>query len=152
MEKLGAAFPTSGEYAERVKSLLQRCCDVRPNHLAVVIDWRKNDSASLMAESAGGQAIALISMCLMNIFKHPDTGTILARLCSRLLSDPMNVSSVSQLADVVKLFAGKLDTLGFGNLLAREVTVIHRVYEAIGKPSASGSIRALGHGTYIGTA
>lgn len=132
MEKLGSAFSTTGEYAERVKSLLQRCGDVRLNHLAIVVGWRKNDSASLMAESAGGQAIALVSMCLMNLFGHPDSGTILTQLCSRLLSDSMNVSSVSQLADVAKLLTGKLDTLGFGNLLAREVSKIHQVYTAIG--------------------
>lgn len=143
MEKLGAAFPTTGGYAERVKSLLQRCGDVRLNHLAIVVGWRKNDSASLMAESAGGQAIALVSMCLMNLFKHPDTGTILAQLCSRLLSDSMNVSSVSQLADVAKLLTGKLDTLGFGNLLAREVTKIHEVYTAIGRPTPQNLLEPL---------
>ncbi len=89
---------------------------MRLDHLAVVVGWRKNDTASLMAESAGGQVIALILLCLKNPFKHSDTGTILARLCSRLLSDSRNVSRVSQLADIAKLFTGKLDTLGFGNL------------------------------------
>ena len=135
MGELGAALPTSGEYADRVKSLLQRCSDVRLDHLALVIGWRKNDSASLMADTAGGQAIALVSMCLMNLFKRADTGTILGRLCSRLLSGSMNVASMSQLADVAELLSGKLATLGFGNLLAREVTKIHQVYEALGKPA-----------------
>ena len=135
MEKLGAALPTSGEYADKVKSLLQRCSDVRLDHLALVIGWRKNDSASLMADSAGGQAIALVSMCLTNLFKPADTGTILGRLCSRLLSNSMNISSMSQLADVAKLLSCKLNTLGFGNLLAKEVTKIHQVYEALGKPT-----------------
>lgn len=135
MGELGAALPTSGEYADKVKSLLQRCSDVRLDHLAMVIGWRKNDSASLMAESAGGQAIALVSMCLTNLFKTADTGTILGRLCSRLLSGSMNVSSMEQLADVAKLLSGKLNTLGFGNLLAKQVTKIHQVYEALGKPA-----------------
>ena len=135
MEKLGAAFPTSGEYADRAKSLLQRCSDMRLDHLAMVIGWRKNDSASLMAESAGGQAIALVSMCLMNLFWRNNTGTILSRLCSRLLSGSMNISSVSQLADAARLLSGKLNTLGFSNMLAREVTKIHQVYEALGKPA-----------------
>ena len=135
MGELGAAIPTSGEYADKAKSLLQRCSDVRLDHLAVSIGWRKNDSASLMAESAGGQAIALISMCLTNLFKPEGTGTILSRLCSRLLSGSGNVSSVSQLANVAELLSGKLNALGFGNLLAREVTKIHQVYEALGKPA-----------------
>ena len=133
MGELGAALPTSGEYADKVKSLLQRCSDVRLDHLAILIGWRKNDSASLMAESAGGQAIALVSMCLTNLFEHKDTGTILGQLCSRLLSGSMNVSSMSQLADVAKLLSGKLNTLGFGNLLAREVVKIHQVYETLGR-------------------
>ena len=135
MGELGAALPISGEYADKVKSLLQRCSDVRLDHLAIVIGWRKNDSASLMAESAGGQAIALVSMCLLNLFKDSETGMILGGLCSRLLSGSMNISSMSQLADVAKLLSGKLNTLGFGNLLAREVTKIHQVYEALGKPA-----------------
>ena len=135
MEKLGAALPTSGEYADRAKGLLQRCSDVRLDHLAMVIGWRKNDSASLMAESAGGQAIALVSMCLVNLFWHNDTGTILSRLCSRLLTGSMNISSVAQLADAASLLSGKLNMLGFGNMLAREVTKIHQVYEALGKPA-----------------
>ena len=143
MERLGAAIPTSGEYAENAKNLLQRCSDVRLDHLAIVIGWRKNDSASLMAESAGGQAIALVSMCLTNLFDEQDTGLILARLCSRLLSGSMNVSSMPQLADVAKLLSGKLDTLGFGNLLAREVLKIHRVYEALGKPAPQDLLESL---------
>ena len=55
MQKLGTALPTSGEYAESVKDLLRCCNDVRLDHLALVIGRRKNDTASLMAESAGGR-------------------------------------------------------------------------------------------------
>ena len=135
MEKLGAALPTSGEYADRAKDLLQRCSDVRLDHLGMIIGWRKNDSASLMAESAGGQATALVSMCLTKLFSRGDTGMILSRLCSRLLSSSMNISSVSQLSDAATLLTGKLNVLGFGNMLAREVTKIHQVYEALGKPA-----------------
>ena len=143
MAELGAALPISGEYADKVKSLLQRCSDVRLDHLAVVVGWRKNDSASLMAESAGGQAIALVSMCLMNLFWRNNTGTILSRLCSRLLSGSMNVSSVSQLADAARILSGKLNMLGFGNMLAREVTKIHQVYEALSKPAPQDLLESL---------
>ena len=135
MERLGATLPTNGEYADKARNLLQRCSNVRLDHLAIVIGWRKNDSASLMAESAGGQAIALVSMCLMNLYSRDHAGKILSRLCSRLLPGSMNVSSMSQLADVANLLSVKLNTLGFGNLLAREVTKIHQVYEALSKPA-----------------
>ncbi len=133
MERLGAAFPTNGEYAERTKGLLQRCSDVRLNHLALVVGWRKNDSASLMAESAGGQAIALLAMCLTSLFNYSGAGTIFARLCAKLLSHNMNVSSIKQLTDVVRMLAGKPNALGFGNQLAKDVTKIHQVYKAMGK-------------------
>lgn len=135
MERLGAAFPINGEYAERVKTLLQRCCDVRLNRLALSVGWRKNDTASLMADSTGGQAIALLSMCITNLLIHETVGAFFSRLCSKLLANSTNVASVSQLADVAKILTGKLDSMGFGNLLAREVTKIHQVYAALGDDS-----------------
>lgn len=123
VEKLGSALPTSGKYAERVKDLLRRCNDVRLDHLALLVGSRKNDIASILAESAGGQAITLLSMCLTNLFKHSGTGTIFVSLCAKLYSRSTNASSVSQLADVAKL-AGKMDALGFESLVAKEVTRI----------------------------
>lgn len=136
MEQLGTNLPVNGKLAEDIKALLQRCKDVRLDHFAFFVGWRKNDSASLMAESAGGQAIALLSVCLKSLFRHPDIGIILMHLCSRLCPRPTNVSSVSQLADVASLLASKADALGFGNLLAKEVAKIYDVYRALGRPSA----------------
>ena len=132
-EQLGTNFPINGRLAENMKGLLQRCKDVRLDHFAFIIGWRKNDSASLMAESAGGQAIALLSICLKNLFKHADTGVILARLSSKLCPRTANISSASQLADVATLLASKADALGFGNLLAKKVMRIHDVYHALGR-------------------
>ncbi|KAL8789468.1 MAG: hypothetical protein Q9195_006793 [Heterodermia aff. obscurata] len=131
LERLGAMLPTNGDYAEKVKTLLQRCSSNRLNHLALVVGWRKNDSASLMAGSAGGQAVALLSMCLGNLFNYGNCGEILSRLCSSLLPKSMNLASVSQLADVAELLAGKLSVLGFGNRLASEVIKIHKAYAAL---------------------
>ena len=133
MQSLGAMLPTNGDYAEKAKTLLQRCSDNRLNHLGLAIGWRKNDSASLMAESAGGQAAALLSMCLGNLFKPEHYAQILSHLCWTLLPKSMQVSSVLQLADAAKLLAAKLNALGFGNLLACEVTKIHRVYASLGE-------------------
>lgn len=134
MESLGATLPTSGECAEKVKGLLQRCGDRRLVQLCMIVGWRKDDSASFMANSAGGQAVALVSVCLVNICQAPDTGTILGRLCSKLLPKSTNVSSFQQLAEVAVRLTGKLNTLGFGNLLAREVSRIPQAYEALGNP------------------
>ena len=121
MQNLGTMLPTNGPYAEKAKTLLQRCSDTRLNHIGIAIGWRKNDSASLMAESAGGQAAALLSMCLGNLFRPEVYGQILSHLCSTLLEKSMHVSSMSQLADAAKLLAAKLNAFGFGNLLAREI-------------------------------
>ena len=135
MEKLGNSFHISGKYAEEVKGLLQRCRDVRVNHFALFIGWRKIDTASLMAESTGGQSVALLSLCLTNLFWAADTGVLFLRLCSKVLPHSSNISSASQLADVATLLAGKVECLGFGNLLAEEVKKIHDVYDSLGLKS-----------------
>ena len=136
MEKLGATLPVSGKHAESVKGLLQRCNNVRLDRIALVIGWRKNDSASAMAQSAGGQAIALLSMCLTNLFSYANTGRILSRLCSKLCPSTANVSSMPQLASVATLLGSKVDAIGFGNLLAHEVMRIQETYAALGYSSA----------------
>ena len=144
MEQLGNNFPVNGKLAEDIKGLLQRCKDVRLDHFAGFIGWRKNDSASLMAESAGGQAIALLSVCLKNLLKYDAIGITLLRLCSKLCPRTTNVSSASQLEDIATLLADKTDALGFGNLLAKEVAKIYDVYHALGRPSApTGLLEAL---------
>ena len=125
MEALGAVLFINGEFAEKVKTLLQRCSDIRLDKLAVLVGCRKNDSASLMAQSAGGQAIALLFVFLTSLFKCADIGIIFSRLSLRLISGSLNVSSVAQLTEVVELLSAKLELLGFGNLLARETIKIH---------------------------
>ena len=137
IEKLGSAFPTSGPCAEKVKGLLQRCSSVRLDRLSMVMGWRKNDTASLMGESAGGQAASLLCLCLVNFFKHEDAGLTLSQLSSTMLPRGSNLAGVSQLAEVAKLLSGKLSTLGFGNHLAREVKRMLDSYEAMGKKAPS---------------
>ena len=140
MEKLGATLPVSGKQAERVKGLLQRCNNVRLDRIALVVGWRKNDSASTMAQSAGGQAVALLSMCLTNLFDHADTGTILSRLCFKLCASSANVSSMPQLVDVATLLGSKVDAIGFGNLLAHEVMRIQETYATLDHSSAPSNL------------
>ena len=131
LEKLGAAFPTSGPCAEKAKGLLQRCCDVRVANLALAIGWRKNDTASLMADSAGGQAISLLCLCLTNLFKHEEAGMTLSKLSAAMLPHGSNFASVSQLADVALLLSGRLGAIGFGNILAQEVVRIQSAISII---------------------
>ncbi|KAH0562037.1 hypothetical protein GP486_003263 [Trichoglossum hirsutum] len=133
MEKLGAAFHISGEHAAKVPDLLRRSSSERLERLALSVGWRQGDAASHMANSAGGQSISLLSMCLKNLYKDADVGDILFQLCSELLPAEYAISSVSQLVEVASLLASKLNVLGFGNLLARQVVKVHQVYEHLSK-------------------
>lgn len=140
MESLGATLPVSGRHAESVKGLLQRCNNVRLDRIALAIGWRKNDSASAMAQSAGGQAIALLSVCLTNTFDHAETGEILSRLCTKLCATSANVSSMPQLVDVATLLGSKVDAIGFGNLLAHEVMRIQETYATLDHSAAPSNL------------
>lgn len=87
-----------------------------------------------MAKSAGGQAISLFSTCLLSLYSPSDAGQILRELSLKLLPSAIAISSVSQLVKVAKLVGSKLETLGFGNVLAHLVTKVHAAYEHFGKP------------------
>lgn len=133
MENLGAAFPTNGKYAAQVPDYLQRCSSSRLDRIGFVVGWRKGDSASLMAKSAGGQAIALLSTCLL--VRH--VGDVLLGLSQRILPASITVSSGSQLGQVAKHLSAKLAVVGFGNLLAHQVSRIQDVYEQLQQPTPS---------------
>jgi hypothetical protein len=134
MENLGSIFHINGEYAHEVPNLLQRYSSTRLDRLGIAVGWRKGDAASLMAKSAGGQAVSLFSTCLLSLYSPSDTGQILHELSAKVLPPAIAISSVSQLVDVAKLVGSKLETLGFGNILARQVTKVHTAYEHLGKP------------------
>lgn len=139
MEQLGALFPINGEYAAKVPDYLQRCNSTRLDRLGVLVGWRKGDTASLMAKSAGGQAISLLSVCLMGLFPNSTrdgdrVGDILLTLSQRSLSRTFSLSSGDQLRQVVDQLASKLAIMGFGNLLAREAVWINDAYGQLNTP------------------
>ncbi|KAH7397163.1 hypothetical protein BKA66DRAFT_453754 [Pyrenochaeta sp. MPI-SDFR-AT-0127] len=131
MEKVGSNFKVSGQFATKVPDFLRRFTAQPLGRLAAAIGWRKGDTASLLAETAGGQAAAMLSMVLANLFKTHQCGEILSQLCSRLLPADIAVASVSQLADVTELLAQKLFPLGFGNYLPDQVVRIHKAYRGL---------------------
>ena len=133
MEKLGALFPVNGEYAAKVPDLLQRYSSVQIDRLSLAIGWRKGDAASLMATSADGQAVSLLCVCLCSLLRPDDIGEVLSQLHQKFL--PRNaISSVSQLANVAILLGSKLDTLGFGNLLAHQAMKVNSTYKQLSIP------------------
>lgn len=132
MENLGGCFLISGEYAAKVPDYLQRCSSVRLERLALTVGWRKGDAASLMAASAGGQAVALLSLCLHTLYSSAYAGDIFLNLSRKLLPSTVAISSMVQLVAVGDLLKAKLETLRFGNLLAKQVTKVHDAYRHMG--------------------
>ena len=133
LRDLGGCFLTSGKYARKVPDCLRRCTSVRLDRLAVSVGWRKGDTASFMADSAGGQAVSLLALCLFNVFKEDHAADILHDLSAKLLPRDAAIASVSQLLGVGLVLGSKLDNLGFLNLLAQQVIRVHDVYTQLGK-------------------
>ncbi|OBT49988.1 hypothetical protein VE04_10190, partial [Pseudogymnoascus sp. 24MN13] len=134
MENLGSLFHINGQHALQVPDLLQRCKSTRLDRLGLLVGWRKGDSASLMAQSAGGQAISLLSMCILNLYDEFNTGRLLSGLSKAMLSQTVAISSPSQLVKVARTLSSKLEVLGFGNILASQVVRVYDAYKHFGKP------------------
>ncbi|KAL3425078.1 hypothetical protein PVAG01_04359 [Phlyctema vagabunda] len=134
MENLGSMFHVNGKYAHKVPDLLQRCSSTRLDRLGLLVGWRKGDAASMMAQSAGGQAIALLCTCLKSLYQPDRMAEVLHQLSLKMLPRSIAISSVSQLLEVANILGSKLEILGFGNVLALQVTKVHAVYKELQKP------------------
>lgn len=97
LENLGSLFHTSGKYAAKVPDLLQRCSSKRIEHLSMSLGWRKGDAASVMSQSAGGQAMALLCFFLRNLYSSENCGEVLFDLSAKVLQRSLTISSVAQL-------------------------------------------------------
>ncbi|MCJ1396879.1 hypothetical protein MMC11_000069 [Xylographa trunciseda] len=133
MEQLGSCFINSGRYAAQVPDHLRRCKSVRLDRLSLAVGWWKGDSASIMSNSVDGQAVAMISLYLFSLYNKPFAGDVLYGLSQTFVPLQFAISSVAQLADIGNLLSSKLQILGFGNILAAEVTKIYKVYEQLGE-------------------
>lgn len=70
MEQLDHTILISGKHAAKLPDTLQRCSSIPISRLAISVGWRKGDTASAMACSAGGQAVALLSLCLFSLYSE----------------------------------------------------------------------------------
>lgn len=95
LENLGSLFHVSGEHAAMVPDLLQRTPSQRLDTLGMVVGWRKGDAASTLAQSAGGQAIALLALSVRSLYSYEDTGSILYQLSQKALARNLALSSVA---------------------------------------------------------
>ncbi|OJJ47376.1 hypothetical protein ASPZODRAFT_132361 [Penicilliopsis zonata CBS 506.65] len=128
LQNLGAAFPLSGPVTVTAPDYLQRFQSTRIERLGIAVGWRKGDSASLMAQSTGGQAIALLSVCLSDLF-NKSVGDIFFALSKALLPQSGCISSPRLLQRAAQVLADKLAVIGFGNIIAKQVCRIHEVYK-----------------------
>jgi len=143
LEKLGASFPISGPLRAQVPDHLQRCKSKRLERLGVTIGWRNGDAASLMSQSAGGQAVGLLATCLENIYGSDATATIFYKLSKTLLPNCARLSSPQQLQRATTVLAGKLGVIGFGTILAKQVCRIHEAYECLPQKVPSSLLSSL---------
>ncbi|KZF25303.1 hypothetical protein L228DRAFT_244107 [Xylona heveae TC161] len=134
MEAIGSLFLISGPYAAKTPDCLQRCSSVRLDRLSLAVGWRKNDAASLMANTAGGQAAALLCLGIFSIF-YSSGGLVLLLLSRKLLPATSVLASPKQLDQAGSLLKEKMSCLGFGNLLASQVHRIFQAYELLKKPA-----------------
>ncbi|KAL3472563.1 hypothetical protein BJX99DRAFT_235387, partial [Aspergillus californicus] len=123
-----------------VPDMLQRCNSSRLDRLGLVVGWRKGDAAALMAKSAGGQAIALLATALRSLCED---GDVLLGLSEKLLPASLTLASGSQLGEVATRLSAKLAPLGFGNLLAQQVSRIYNVYHQLQKPMPADLIEVM---------
>ncbi|KAL2817898.1 hypothetical protein BDW59DRAFT_165719 [Aspergillus cavernicola] len=108
LQNLGAVFPISGPIADKVPDHLHGFHSTRLERLGVLVGWPKGDSASLMAQTTGGQAIALLSVCLTTVF--------VAR---------------GSLGRRPRFLSYNLAVIAFGTILAKEVVRIHEAYKQL---------------------
>ena len=126
-EAVGQQFPINGDLTSRVLNLLLRCSSTRLDMLRLVIGWRHGDAVSQIAFFFDGQAAAILSLCLCEIFRSEMVGEIIYHISKQLLSTLTN-AGVLQLNKVGKLLAEKLSPASLGNKLAELVTQIRLVY------------------------
>ncbi|PHH63856.1 hypothetical protein CDD81_5413 [Ophiocordyceps australis] len=132
LEKIGRSFLISGPLAKRMPDLLARSGSVRLHRLQALVGWMAGDTAATLAETAGGQAAALLTVCLVDMFCRNSTGHLLHDLSFKLLGPDDCVASMAQLSDLADIIANKLRPLAFGSHLISCIGDIHRAYDAMG--------------------
>ncbi len=82
---LGSMLNVSGPLAAKVPDVLRRSSSHKIESLQLTIGWRKGDTSYHLSQTAGGQAAALLCVCLVNLVEVEIAGSILYRLRSSLL-------------------------------------------------------------------
>jgi hypothetical protein len=81
LEALGSLFIISGPLAALVPDALQRSSSFKLEKIGIMVGWRKGDAAHYLSRSAGGQAAALLCLCLINLFDQRSLGQVFHQMC-----------------------------------------------------------------------
>ncbi|KAI0410734.1 hypothetical protein F5X98DRAFT_384991 [Xylaria grammica] len=128
LEAIGCCFPISGPLASRIPDALTRCSSTRLGRLQTLVGWMANDTTATLAQTAGGQASALLTLGLVEMFCRNFTGHLLFELSLKILPPNRCLASMGQLSDVAEIVSNKLKPLAFGQHHATHVTRIRQAY------------------------
>jgi hypothetical protein len=132
VESLGSCFHLNGEWANTVPDFLTRVRSYRFKRLSQWVGWRAGDTASMMAQTSGGKAAAVLCLALVELYDQERAGLILYELSALLLPQEKRIASMRQLGEVATILGNKLAAIGFGNHLASHVTRIRQTYFTAG--------------------
>ncbi|KAK6537158.1 hypothetical protein TWF694_011355 [Orbilia ellipsospora] len=143
LELIGRSFPISGALARRTPDILTRSNSYRLRNLQLCIGWRRGDAAWTLAETVGGQAAALLSVALVELFCRNSAGEILYHLSERILPRGQQTATMAQLADLAETLANKMQKLTFGEHLKFQIDRIQKTYLNLGTKLSSDAIGSL---------
>ncbi|KAF2964209.1 hypothetical protein GQX73_g9370 [Xylaria multiplex] len=128
LDAIGSRFPISGPLAKQIPDALTRSSSVRLGRLQNLVGWMAGDTSAALCQSAGGQASALLTLCLVEMFCRNSTGHLLFDLSMRVLPKNRCLASMAQLSDLAEVVSNKLKPLAFGQHHAIQVTRIRETY------------------------
>ncbi|EGX48475.1 hypothetical protein AOL_s00080g104 [Orbilia oligospora ATCC 24927] len=129
LEEIGSRFPMSGPLAERtMDALTRRGSALTLWRARVSVGWMRGNTLWALSQTAGGQASALLIVCLFELCRSNMTGHILFKLSDAILPRDRRLSSMSQLSDLAEIVSSKMQAVRFGQHFAEQVTRIRMTY------------------------
>ncbi|KAI1313352.1 hypothetical protein F5Y03DRAFT_406603 [Xylaria venustula] len=143
LEAIGCKFLVSGPLARQIPDALTRSSSTKLGKLQTLVGWMPNDTTTTLAQTAGGQASALLIVGLVEMFCRNSTGHLLFDLSMKILPQDCCLASMGQLSDIAQVVSNKLKPLAFGQHHATHVTRIRETYHnsnIMVSPSVSASL------------
>lgn len=105
LQTIGTLFHSNGPLARKMPDLLVQTTSARLQKLSILVGWAKGDTGTIMAQSAGGGTIALLSLILRELFDTDMASDILFQFSENNLDSDQCHSSYEQIGGVVETLA-----------------------------------------------